>query len=241
LVEVYCTPFYDNFLEEPFKRFFVEEASHRGGELYIISPWITKISFERRLVYHPYLDAGDSVEALAQLAKLGKRIYVVTRYHDDVLKPYKLYFWYQLYRAYMKETTPELIELYNEMVEEVKQTLHRIEILEELSRINGVSLKFNSKVHSKIYVGEKYAIIGSANFTAPAWKNLNDECILLISREEEVYSPIKKYAEEYFHKAMCENAYLKALLQKLYNSKLNFLGLNFDSLEAIKSFLRSII
>jgi len=241
LVEVYCTPFYDKFLEEPFKRFFIEEASYRGGELYIISPWITKISFKRRLVYHPYLDAGDSVEVLTQLAKLGKRIYVVTRYYDDVLKPYKLYFWYQLYRVYMKETAPELSELYNEMTKEIKQTLHRMEALEELAKIKGIAVKFNSKIHSKIYVGEKYAIIGSANFTTPALKNLNDECILLISREEEAYTSIKKYAKKYFHNALCEKECLRMLLQKLHSSKLNFSELNFDSLETIKTFLRSLI
>ena len=240
--EVYCTLHSRELLEEVFKRFLIEETDEEG-ELFIISPWITRVGFEEPLVYHPYLDAEDNIEALTQLAELGKRIFIVTRYYDDILKPNRIYSWYQLYKVYVTNPLSELGELYREMVEEVRHILSRIEALEELTVRNNIFVRFNNRIHAKIYVGKKYAIIGSANFTRYALKNFNDECVLLISREEEeeLYLQIRGYAARYFNTALNEELCERNFLRRLSASKLDRLGIRFENLASVKSFLMSLI
>mgnify|MGYP000347782792 CR=1 FL=1 len=234
MLEVYCSTQESKLLEEFFKRFLAEEA---GRELYIISPWISEVRFERRLVYHPYLDAESSVEALAQLARLSN-VYIVTRYYDDVLSPSRILSWQQIYKAYRESPTPTLEELYKEVIEEIKSVLIRIRTLERLSRIDNIHVRFNNRIHAKIYVGERYAIVGSANFTTYALKNYNNECILLISKEEneELFKRIRSYARIYF-----EEAFKEPECEKTFLRRLKRLGLHFNSLAELRSALERLI
>lgn len=230
--EVYCTTRGGNLLEDAFKHFLVEEA---GGDLYIVSPWISEVIFERRLVYHPYLDAESSIKALTQLARLGT-VYIVTRYYDDVLSPSKMLSWQHIHRAFKESPTPFLRELYMEVVEEIKKVLDRIAALEKLTQVDNIYVRFDNRIHAKIYVGNKYAMLGSANFTTYALKNYNYECLLLIRRNEneELFEMVRSFAKRYF-----ENASEKEECERAFLRRLERLGLYFNSLAEVKSALES--
>jgi phosphatidylserine/phosphatidylglycerophosphate/cardiolipin synthase-like enzyme len=237
MVEVLLTP-RGGRLDRVFARFLLEEARVRGGSLYIVSPWISDVRFERRLVYLPYLDAGGVLEALEQLASAGKSVFVVTRYYDDVLKPDLLYTWAQLFQLLEQGSREELDELRRELKDDVSFSLSRIEALDEILRMEGVRVRFNNRVHAKLYVGERLAIIGSANLTFMSTRN--EECVIVASRDGDgdLYRRAREYAEEVYASASEERSYERVYLSRL--RRLEKLGLRFSSLESLREWLREL-
>jgi len=237
MVEVLLTP-RGGKLDRVFARFLLEEARVRGGSLYIVSPWISDVKFERRLIYLPYLDAGGVLEALEQLASAGKSVFVVTRYYDDVLKPDLLYTWAQLFQLLEQGSREELDELRRELKDDVSFSLSRIEALDEILRMEGVRVRFNNRVHAKLYVGERLAIIGSANLTFMSTRN--EECVIVASKDGDgdLYRRAREYAEEVYASASEERSYERVYLSRL--QRLEKLGLRFSSLESLREWLREL-
>jgi len=237
MVEVLLTP-RGGKLDRVFARFLLEEARVRGGSLYIVSPWISDVTFERRLIYLPYLDAGGVLEALEQLASAGKSVFVVTRYYDDVLKPDLLYTWAQLFQLLEQGSREELDELRRELKDDVSFSLSRIEALDEILRMEGVRVRFNNRVHAKLYVGERLAIIGSANLTFMSTRN--EECVIVASKDGDgdLYRRAREYAEEVYASASEERSYERVYLSRL--QRLEKLGLRFSSLESLREWLREL-
>ncbi|MCC6051179.1 MAG: phospholipase D-like domain-containing protein [Thermofilum sp.] len=236
-MEVLLTP-RGGKLDRVFARFLLEEARVRGGSLYIVSPWISDVKFERRLIYLPYLDAGGVLEALEQLASAGKSVFVVTRYYDDVLKPDLLYTWAQLFQLLEQGSREELDELRRELKDDVSFSLSRIEALDEILRMEGVRVRFNNRVHAKLYVGERLAIIGSANLTFMSTRN--EECVIVASKDGDgdLYRRAREYAEEVYASASEERSYERVYLSRL--QRLEKLGLRFSSLESLREWLREL-
>ncbi|MCC6064893.1 MAG: phospholipase D-like domain-containing protein [Thermofilum sp.] len=236
-MEVLLTP-RGGKLDRVFARFLLEEARVRGGSLYIVSPWISDVTFERRLIYLPYLDAGGVLEALEQLASAGKSVFVVTRYYDDVLKPDLLYTWAQLFQLLEQGSREELDELRRELKDDVSFSLSRIEALDEILRMEGVRVRFNNRVHAKLYVGERLAIIGSANLTFMSTRN--EECVIVASKDGDgdLYRRAREYAEEVYASASEERSYERVYLSRL--QRLEKLGLRFSSLESLREWLREL-
>ena len=243
MVKVLLTP-HSIRLNRVFAWFLLEEARTRGGSLYIVSPWISNIKFDNRLIYLPYLDAENVLDALGQLASAGKNVFVVTRYYDDVLRPDVLYTWATLYRLYGRQSRgvscpSELDVLWRELKDEVRFALGRIEPLEALLRMENIRVMFNNRVHAKLYVGERYAIIGSANLTtASAFKN--EECVIVVSRDgdEVLYHQAREQAVAMYESASEEQQYERTFLYRLL--RLRELGLRFDSVELLKEWLREL-
>jgi len=98
-------------------------------------------------------------------------------------------------------------------------------------------VRFNNKIHAKVYVGNKYALIGSANLTASAFKGYNYECLMLLSKAEDsvVFEKVRNYAEKYF-----VNAILEEECEKRFLNELKRLGLHFNSLSEVKAGLESM-
>jgi phosphatidylserine/phosphatidylglycerophosphate/cardiolipin synthase-like enzyme len=237
MVEVLLTP-RGGKLDKVFARFLLEEARVRGGSLYIVSPWISDVGFERRLVYLPYLDAGSVLEALEQLASAGKSVFVVTRYYDDVLRPDLLYTWAVLFRLLKRGSREELDELWRELKDDVSFSLSRIEALDELLRMEGVHVRFNNRVHAKLYVGERLAIIGSANLTLMSTRN--EECVIVARRDEDgdLYRQAREHAEEMYESAREERSYERVYLSRL--RRLQELNLWFGSMETLREWLHEL-
>lgn len=83
-----------------------------------------------------------------------------------------------------------------------------------------VEVKFLNKLHAKIYVGNKYAILGSSNFSYNGL-NIQDEANIRVSnfigspKEKEQYDAIKQIAESYFEQATPYKEKLIELLKEI--------------------------
>jgi phosphatidylserine/phosphatidylglycerophosphate/cardiolipin synthase-like enzyme len=196
--------------------------SFDGKFLWIISPWVTFFKLSKRLVHYPYVSSGDVVDIIEALVKAGVEVRMLTRCIDDALEPG---FMRLIGSVSDGGEVPDGLRIYvREGIDEILGKINTILRLKEILKDN---LRFDfrgagqyGRLHTKLYINENSAVIGSANFT---WSGIADrgnwECLLYYKRveNEALYAEARSVAEAYFDNGaryeQCEEVTIRKALE----------------------------
>jgi phosphatidylserine/phosphatidylglycerophosphate/cardiolipin synthase-like enzyme len=186
LVEVYCKELNDNELlfERIFRKLLF--TAFESKKLYIISPWLSIFNFKLKFVYYPYVSSTSVEDVLKAIIDSGVRIYMFTRCFDFL----DLELIGIAYRGVVSKSMLSYIK------GSLSDMIERAETLLRLANLKDLSIKFDldNRLHSKVYVNDHMAILGSANFTySGLYRNI--ECIAVVGRDETIHQVLRKYAE----------------------------------------------
>lgn len=238
-VDVYSSPWND--LEEVLRGFLLRASLCNEGVIYIISPWISNIPFERTLISHPKLMCNNMLDALKQLKKFFD-VKVVTRCYDDRISPTELYTAKLLLQEIEGRKSSALIPVLSEIVENLMGALETVTMIRALIAEN-IDVRFLHNLHAKIYVSPAEALIGSANLTISGMKSkskyANSEILVKVSKEDAAYYEILRVAKQYFEMGVSEEECIKGMLKKI-NTTLHEVGLQFNNLREIEMFIDNL-
>lgn len=203
--------------------FFLESFESMNG-VWIVSPWVSAFNFKRDLVYLPYVFTKNTVEILKKLAE-HTEVHVLTRCFDDFVSLDTLYV---LYKAYVgDERLPKDVASY--FYARVAESMRRLESLEEIVR-TGVSVKTDiergvssgrilPRLHAKLYVNDKIAIVGSANFTYMGISRTgNWECAIMVTNGDLLYTKIRDYTIKLFEKGRTFSKCVSSVINDVNNT-----------------------
>ena len=227
---------------ENFMRIFLLD-SFESKFVYIISPWISAFKFTRKIIYYPFVSSYDVVDVLKALHSQGVEIHVLARCFDDFLSPDLIYILYMIYNKNV--SIPRDILLY--LKHQLEGILRRLEMAEKIIDI-GVNFKTDFvssqrpwyRLHAKIYVNEKWALIGSANFSyGGIVSNGNWECLLMVDSKDKLYNEIFSHAKKLFSIGISYNE-CKERIVNLMNKHLRKYNVPIDSFDNLKIMLREL-
>jgi len=237
-------------IEQAFLDLFYEEfLTEEHDDIYIISPWITPFSFSKKIVVYPYIVADNIVDVLLGLVKIGVKVKILTRCIDDLLPLDKLYLVDLILQSAGDEVNYKVLrEIYDYLINDIKWAINRMKAIILLSK-SGIEIRYDvgedlysNRLHSKMYVGSKKAIIGSANLTQSGIVDNrgNKEFILVVDREEPLYEKIREAAIKYFEQGYnferCEKRIIRTI-NRILTEK--FISLN-DFMKYMERVLISI-
>jgi len=238
-----CRNFKGSFDIEDFFMLFLMD-SFDSDFVYIISPWITPFKFTRKVVYYPFISSYNMVDVLTSLKKNGVKVFLLTRCFDDFLSPDTIYMLHRVKEESIK--LPQ--ELYRFLADQVSSALYRLNCLEEIIS-KGIECKFDLglqdknrfRLHAKIYVNNKYALIGSANFTrSGVVRNGNWECLLRVESSSRVFKVILDAADKLYDAGRSYDDCQKRILQ-LINNYLKGSGIVINGIQDLKKLLKEIL
>jgi len=228
--------------------------SFNSQYLYIISPWISSFRFSKKFIYYPYVSTYDVVEMLDAIRKNGVKVYILIRCFDDFLSPDMIYALFAIYK-YMSSSgsasskpgasLPHIVVEY--LKGQLEMMLNRLETSETFIK-SGFDVKSDLgardntyfRLHAKIYINEKFALVGSANFTrSGVVKGGNWECLMLIERGSELYNEVLKEAERLYNSGKDFTECVERLLM-LINDALKPLDVTIKSLDDLKIKLKEL-
>lgn len=180
---------------------FVEflEASFSSRFVYIISPWITPFNLSNPFIFYPFTSSQNIAKIIESLTDLGVEVKVLTRCIDDLISGELL----QLLELVVVRGNDELVGY---VADRIRDTIDRIEGVLKFRKILGNNLLFDYtyhinfyyRLHGKIYVNDKMALVGSANFTrGGVVEGGNWECLVKAYRGDPLYEEVRSYAEAY--------------------------------------------
>jgi superfamily II DNA or RNA helicase len=93
-----------------------------------------------------------------------------------------------------------------------------INLIEKIDQ-GKIEFKYKDKLHAKLYIGDRHAVLGSSNFSKNGL-NFQEEANIRVSnitenKEKEQYESIKLIAESYYEEAALYNEKIKELLKNL--------------------------
>jgi phosphatidylserine/phosphatidylglycerophosphate/cardiolipin synthase-like enzyme len=200
----------DTVFEKSLLLFF--STSFHSKEVYMVTPWISTFEFRsQKLIYYPYVSSAKVLDILMALARNGVKVSIATRCFDFL--DYDLL--YLVFTVTNYGTTAEIKHYIQENLEDI---IRRAEALLELSKVKNINVRFDleQRLHSKIYINDFMAIMGSLNFTYSAMFR-NYECINIIYKDKDVnsYNYLRKYSEELFQHLLEYSTCEKAILDRL--------------------------
>lgn len=214
---LYCRPGHGR-PDEALRVFLTDAFS--SDFVYIVSPWITNFRLRSRVVAYPYISSNRLLDVVEKLAESGKRVTVVTRCFNDFIPYDIIYFMVMHDIGASKIRNEELLSYLGKQVSDLKNRIESyLKIVEMSSKYPSIVLRTDveNKLHSKIYLIDRYALMGSANLTGSGM-NWNYECLTVIGADTQTYSSLLKYAEELANRLKsfgdCEEAALKAVEQR---------------------------
>jgi len=228
--------------------------SFNGHYLYIISPWISSFKFSRKFIYYPYVSTYDVVEVLDAILKNGVKVHMLIRCFDDFLSPDTIYALFAIYKSVSLSgsasskpgaSLPDIVTRY--LKDQLETMLSRLETSEKFVR-SGFNVKSDLgvrdntyfRLHAKIYINEKFAVVGSANFTrSGVVKGGNWECLMLIERSSELYNEVLEEAERLYNSGKDFTECVERLLT-LINDALKPLSVTIKSLDDLKTKLKEL-
>jgi len=234
-------------IEDLLRIFLID--SFESNEIYIISPWVSSFKFNRKVIYYPYLSTYSVDEVLKILIDCGVKVNILVRCFDDFISPELIYFLYKVSTGSIKLT----LDLLNYLKRELERILYRLNTAKRIEE-SGVNIRTDLgigddmnvwyRLHSKIYINNKYALIGSANFTRGGIvKNGNWECLIKVPSNYPLYKDIVDYAKKYYDHGRDYNECINRVLNIInrYLSPLNIPVRNLDDLKKIISEILSLI
>lgn len=237
--DVYGSPWDD--LEEILRDFLLKATLCDEGVIYVVSPWISNISFDKMLISHPKLVCNNILEALKQLRR-SFDVRVITRCYDDRISPKELYTARLLLQEIESRKSSTLLMVLGEIVGNLIEAIESINMIRTLIT-NNVEVRFVPNLHAKIYISPAEVLIGSANLTVTGikskLKHANSELIVRVKREDPIYDRILSLAERYFEMGYPEERCVKEVLRKI-NKTLSEIKLRFDSLHEIEMFIENL-
>ena len=167
--------------------------------LYIISPWITLFEFERPFIHLPFVEARRVDEVFRAFVFAGIDVRVLMRCVDDSVDIGLLRL-LRLLRNVRKifpdvfGTSQQYIagEILKYIADRISELIKTIKIVNALRDILGENLRFDTpasgwhqRLHTKLYLNDRSAIVGSANFTRSGiLSDGNWECLLHFTKDE---------------------------------------------------------
>jgi len=228
--------------------------SFNSKYLYIISPWVSSFRFSRKFIYYPYVSTHDVIEVLNAIHKNGVKVYMLIRCFDDFLSPDIIYALFTIYKSVsssgsasseLRTSLPHIVAGY--LKSQLKMMLNRLETSEKFVR-SGFNVKSDLgahdntyfRLHAKIYVNDRLALIGSVNFTrSGVVKGGNWECLMLVEQDNELYKEVLKEAERLYNSGKDFTECIERLLT-LINEALKPLGVTVKSLDELKTKLKEL-
>jgi phosphatidylserine/phosphatidylglycerophosphate/cardiolipin synthase-like enzyme len=180
-----------NVFEKPIVDFLYK--SFKSKEIYIVSPWLSRIELgNRKFIYYPYVSTSSVIEILRAIMDKGVRIYVATRCFDFIDNQL-IALAYNINSLYTAEALRTYIK------DELKNMITRMQATLDLCKLANIELRFdiNNMLHSKVYVNDFIAISGSLNFTYYGMYR-NYECITIIPKDSDPqsYEILREYAKK---------------------------------------------
>ena len=221
--------------------------------LYIISPWITLFEFERPFIHLPFVEAGRVDEIFRAFVFAGIDVRVLMRCVDDSIDIGLLRL-LRLLRNVRKifpdvfGTSQQYIagEILKYIADRISELIKTIKIVNALRDILGDNLRFDTpasgwhrRLHTKLYLNDRSAIVGSANFTRSGiLSDGNWECLLHFTKDEKLYKDALDAARRHFDAGIgfdeCERATLSLV------NRLQLLDKPAASLEELESYLTDL-
>ena len=222
--------------------------------LYIISPWITLFEFERPFIHLPFVEARRVDEIFRAFVFAGIDVRVLMRCVDDSIDVGLL----RLLRLLrnIREIFPDVFgasqqyiagEFLKYIADRIGELIKTIKIANTLRDILGENLRFDipasgwhQRLHTKLYLNDRSAIVGSANFTRSGiLSDGNWECLLHFTRDaKKLYEDALKVAHSHFDASKgfdeCERATLSLV------NRLQLLDKPATSLEELESNLTEL-
>lgn len=234
-------------VESLIRRFLHETFDSRY--LYIISPWITLFEFERPFIHLPFVETRRVDEVFRALDFAGVDVRVLMRCVDDsidlgllrLLRLYKLS--QEMFGMSQQHVNSEILKYIVNRVGELLKTLRIVitlrDILGENIRFDTPASGWHQRLHTKLYLNDKSAILGSANFTRSGiLTDGNWECLLHFTRDAKLYQDALKVAHRHFDASKgfdeCEGATLSLV------NRLKLLDKPATSLEELENYLTEL-
>jgi len=168
-------------------------TSLESGRVLIVSPWLSPFELKSlRVVYYPYVSSQRVDEVLAAAVSKGTKVVIATRCFDFL--DYGLL---ALASSTLRKGVRDA-DILEYLAESIENLRNRFEALVRFCYRGGYEcrLDLEQRLHSKVYVNDFMAIIGSANFTYSGfYRNL--ECVAMLFNKEDkgCYDYVAKYAE----------------------------------------------
>jgi len=201
-------------------RGFLHE-SFNSKFMYIISPWVANFEFSRSFIHYPWVSSTRVLDIIEAIINKGVEVKVLTRCFDDAL------------RFDVLDLADKIVnrgsvddEIKGFIKSQLEDLLGGIEAMLRLSEVLGDNLLFDlgigdlgGRLHTKLYINDKHALVGSANFTKSGiidssnWANW--ECLIAIKSGETGYRELLNVAEGYLNAARgfseCEGRFMSML------------------------------
>jgi phosphatidylserine/phosphatidylglycerophosphate/cardiolipin synthase-like enzyme len=218
--------------------------------LYVISPWVTLFEFERPFIHLPFVEARRVDEVFRAFVFAGIDVRVLMRCVDDSIDVGLL----RLLRLLRNNrdvcrTSQQYIagEILKYIADRISELIKTVKIVNTLRDILGENLRFDipasgwhRRLHTKLYLNDRSAIVGSANFTRSGiLSDGNWECLLHFTRDaKKLYEDALKVAHSHFDSSKgfdeCERATLSLV------NRLQLLDKPATSLEELESYLTEL-
>lgn len=224
--------------------------SFESKSVWVISPWITHFNLSREVLYHPYVASSDVIKILENLSKYAE-VNVLVRCIDDFVSPDVVYTAYEIYNSILGgglklKDIAIVAEYFNSKLDDI---LKRLSSMEKLARLN-INLKTDLKtdmslihrkvpprLHAKLYINDKFALVGSANLTYHGMsRSGNWECMLMFKNGDGVYERLKEYAEKLFKRGHSFNDCVQSVI-KVVNESLKPFNVELKSLDDFRELL----
>ena len=184
-------------VEDLFRLFLID--TFNSEFMYIISPWVTSFRLTKKVIYYPFISSYSVVDILNALKDNGVKVFLLTRCFDDALSPDVVYILYKIKEGSIRLSPA----LYKFLRNQVNFMYRRLEYVEKIIG-TGINCKFDIgvqdresqfRLHAKIYVNDKYALLGSANFTRSGIvRGGHWECLVRINSDSKIYYKILESA-----------------------------------------------
>jgi len=238
-------------VESLIRRFLHETFDSR--HLYIISPWITLFEFERPFIHLPFVEARRVDEVFRAFVFAGIDVKVLMRCVDDSIDVglLRLLRLLRNIRGIFPDvfgTSQQYIagEILKYIVDRISELIKTIKIVNALRDILSENLRFDTpasgwhqRLHTKLYLNDKSAIVGSANFTRSGIStDGNWECLLHFTKDAKLYEDAFKVARHHFDVSKgfdeCERATLSLV------NRLKLLDKPVSGLEELENYLTEL-
>ena len=201
-------------------RGFLHE-SFNSSFMYIISPWVTNFEFSRPFIHYPWVSSTRVLDVIEAIINKGVEVKVLTRCFDDALRFDVLDLAGKIVnRGSVDDEVKGFIK------SQLEDLLGGIEAMLRLSEVLGDNLLFDlgigdlgRRLHTKLYINDKHALVGSANFTKSGiidssnWANW--ECLIAIKSSETGYGELLNITKGYLNAARgfseCEGRFMNML------------------------------
>ncbi len=227
---------------EDFVRVFLLD-SFDSEFVYIVSPWISTFKFTKKIIYYPYISSYDIVDILRAIHVNNVDVKVLVRCFDDFLSPDLIYILYMIYTR--KLNIPSDITLY--LKQQLERIIRRLEMAEKIINIGidfrtdlGVNDRSWYRLHAKIYVNEKWGLMGSANFSRGGLiRDGNWECLLMVDSNSQLYNELLKYAKQLLSVSKSFNECERRIVNTI-NRYLRGYGVKIHTFDDLKLLLKEL-